>query len=200
MSERPWWVGGLIVCLTLLSTSRISLAETGVSYNGNQGTLALTVKDAPLKETLKVIGDAVGISMYISPALDEKLTLSFGPLPLEEAIKRVIHPYNHAIIYEQEKDSTGKTVARPVSIKIFQKSPAESTLLITEKSPPERRDQEGKDKNRKIKEKKEQKAEDRMARKEWNNQMKIWHKQVKAAQAQGKPIPPRPPKPDLKSP
>ncbi len=181
-------------------------------YNASKGTLALAVKDASLKETLKRIGDAAGIKVYISPVSDEKLTLSFGPLPLEEGIKRVIHPYNHAIIYEQERDSTGKTVARPVSIKIFQRSPAESTLLLTGESPPIRNGQGVQEKKRIRKERNEQQdtgttesqketTDNYLARKEeMRNRMEVLRGQGNAARSEEEPIPTRPPKPGIASP
>lgn len=209
LSGRRGWVSGLLICAVLLIATRFSSAESGILYNASKGTLVLAVKDASLRETLKRIGDATGIKVYISPALDEKLTLSFGPLPLEEGIKRVIHHYNHAVIYEQERDSTGKTVVRPVSIKIFQKSPAESTLLLTGESPPMHN---GDGKNRMKKEENEQRdrepiqvqkqtTDDYLAQKEeWENRMKTWNGQVNAAGSEEGPIPARPPKPGIASP
>ncbi|HET6464310.1 MAG TPA: hypothetical protein VFH55_01710 [Nitrospiria bacterium] len=213
VSGRSRRAGVFLFCTILLSAFRISSAETGVLYNGQDGTLALTVKDASLKETLKQIGDAAGIRMYISPVPDQRLTLSFGPLPLEEAINRVIHPYNHAVIYEQERDSAGKTVTRPVGVKIFQKSPAESTLLLTEKASSKLNDREIEEKMQKMKKEGDeqpdpdpkavqpQTADDYLARKEeYKNRMKARSEQIQSDENQDGPATARPPKPGVESP
>ncbi|MDM8552713.1 hypothetical protein QUF72_21710 [Desulfobacterales bacterium HSG2] len=93
-------------------------AET-ISISFEKEKLTADIKDAPLKKVLQKLSDECGASVYMDESIPEKnVTVKFKGIPVEEAVKRLVVPFNSAVIFSQEQ---GKKTLSVSSIKVFQK-------------------------------------------------------------------------------
>jgi type II secretory pathway component GspD/PulD (secretin) len=63
--------------------------------------ISLKAKDVSLKEVLEEIGRRMNIEVLALLSEQEKITLDFEKLPLEEAIERLIRNYPHLIVSQE---------------------------------------------------------------------------------------------------
>lgn len=82
-----------------------SEATNEIFYAQNQLTVHL--KEANLKEVLFAVAKVAEVEFTIHKVIaDEKVSVQFDRLPLEEGIKKVLRPFNHSIVF----DSSGRLI------------------------------------------------------------------------------------------
>jgi hypothetical protein len=95
----------IILCLGLLSTMAIPICpvEGGESFliEFKDDLLTVKVEDASLKEVLGEIGRRCDIKIFSDDLSDEKVTIRFQALPLDEGILRIIDYHNSILLYEE---------------------------------------------------------------------------------------------------
>src|SRR3990170_1396559 len=65
--------------------------------------LTLMIKDTLLKEVLDEIGHKTGVKVTSHDLSEQKITVEFHALPLDEGIRKVIGPHNNSIFFYEEK-------------------------------------------------------------------------------------------------
>jgi len=97
-----------------------SVAPDGLSSGPGRGLLSMDIKDEPLKEVLERISDQNGITFFLPPSLaEEKVMIRFSNLTLEEALSKILGPYNHIFIYRESRSPSKTSVATLEKVRIF---------------------------------------------------------------------------------
>jgi len=85
--------------------------------------LTLMIKDTLLKEVLDEIGHKTGVKVTSHDLSEQKITVEFHALPLDEGIRKVIGPHNNSIFfYEEKKGEDGSPLlSKLTEVRIFPK-------------------------------------------------------------------------------
>jgi hypothetical protein len=82
--------------------------------------LTVKVKDASLKELLDEISRQSGLFVVGSGSLNEKITIQFDQLPLDEGMRLILRRHSFALAYAQQTPGERhSTVPRPTKLWIF---------------------------------------------------------------------------------
>ena len=96
------------------------VAPDGRSSDPGSAVLSMDIKEEPLKEVLERISDQNGITFVLPPSLaEEKVMLRFSNLTLEEALTKILSPYNHIFIYRESQRPSKSSVATLEKVRIF---------------------------------------------------------------------------------
>jgi hypothetical protein len=101
-----------------------------VFSQGNTVTVAL--RNAPLLEVLQRLSELTGVRFSWHGALEEEtLSMAFRNLPVEQAIKRLLHGWNFATIFSSPgpHSGPGTSVPRLVAVQMFPRSKSLSPTL-----------------------------------------------------------------------
>ncbi len=95
--------------------------------------LTVKVKDVSLQELLEEIARQGSLTLVLSGALEERITIEIHRLPLEEGLRRILRHQGFAVEYAQQPpEKSPSTVRRPKTLWIFPKGeeayPVQTTL------------------------------------------------------------------------
>jgi type II secretory pathway component GspD/PulD (secretin) len=97
-----------------------SVLPDGLSAERGSALLSMDIKDEPLRAVLERIADQNGITFVLPPSLaEEKVMLRFSNLTLEEALGKILGPYNHIFIYREDQRPSKSSRARLKKVRIF---------------------------------------------------------------------------------
>jgi hypothetical protein len=98
---RLGYVASLLLSHTLTLDSGRLCAQgaepnpaTRLHVEVDRGTLAVHVRNAPLAQVLRALGEQAGIQVTVSGDVSSPVTHSFAGVPLEEGIRRLAHGYS----------------------------------------------------------------------------------------------------------
>ncbi len=98
----------------------VSAAET-VSLSVNRGTVSADINNASLKKVLAKLSAECGAAVYLDESLQDKtVSIKLENQPIEDAIKRLVSPYNSAVIFSQRQNPSGEKEFYISNIKVFQ--------------------------------------------------------------------------------
>jgi type II secretory pathway component HofQ len=106
----------LAVSLTFLSvmTLAVETSQSQVLFADNR--LTVEVKDVSLVWLLQEIARQSGLTLEYNGSLEERVTIRFNNLPIDEGLRRILHEQNFALEYVQERQEKNQsTVLRPVN-------------------------------------------------------------------------------------
>lgn len=108
----------LVLAGMLISLSSLPAAAGNVSIEADSHWIKGSAQQAPLGEVLGRLSDATGCEILIDEKLyDTPVTFNMSdPVPSEQAIRRMIHPYSNAMVYEAVP---GTDQIRIQQIKVF---------------------------------------------------------------------------------
>ena len=98
----------------------------------DEGALSVSLQDAELREVLAEISRLCHIQFHVSGSINEKMTLSFSNLPLEEGLKRLLKNRNYSLFFAKDINKNGK--ARYVISRVLI---LENVPSIPESNPPQ---------------------------------------------------------------
>lgn len=98
----------------LFFTAGIALAgpaDMVVNLKINDRSMSASLKNVRLVEIFEILQKEKGIQA-ISPAvlLDEKISVAFTDLPLEEGLKRILASFNYSLIFNEKEEVTGAMI------------------------------------------------------------------------------------------
>lgn len=95
-------------------------AET-LSLSVNRGTVSADIHNASLKKVLAKFSAESGAAVYLDESLQDKtVSIKIENQPVEDAIKRLVAPYNSAVIFSQRQNASGEKEFYISNIKVFQ--------------------------------------------------------------------------------
>jgi hypothetical protein len=104
--------------------------------------LSVDIKDASLEEVLRKLSDQTGISFSLPPSLcNERLMVRFANFKIDEAIDKVLSPYNRVFVYDQADNNTeGSGSGRLREVRIYlqennKNGSSEKPLIISASKP-----------------------------------------------------------------
>jgi hypothetical protein len=109
----------LLVILILLFIP--SAGSSQITYDAGKQVISIHAEERLLSDLLAEISSRTGITVYMDPVLDRKVSLKIKRQPVDVAIKQAVSPLNHAFVYQK------KTVR---DVWIFEKSQSEATTRI----------------------------------------------------------------------
>jgi|GEM_PF-2070105 len=111
-------------------------AETiSVSLNGDR--LTVDIKDAPIKKILEVLSLKCEASIFMDKSIEDKrVSVSFKDQPMEKAIKRLVAPYNSAVVFSRKQNGSGKKELYISKIKVFESSKGKNIVRISKPAVP----------------------------------------------------------------
>ena len=84
-----------------LSTDVYANEDNGkIQLESRNELLSLKVKNIPLGEVLEKLAESQGITFILKDSVEEPLSLELNDVALEEALKRVLHHKNIAILFD----------------------------------------------------------------------------------------------------
>ncbi len=78
--------------------------------------LTVKVKDIPLRKVLMEIANQINIKIVFFVSAEELFVVDFSSLSMEKGLKRLLRDYNHAFIYDPEKDKGSGSKIRKIFI------------------------------------------------------------------------------------
>jgi hypothetical protein len=129
MGTDPFYGRSLFCLLVLVVFSgRVFFAWAGAADGSLQMTvesegLTVSAKAVPLTKVLQEVArkTAVPIKGRL-PATDERITLEFHDLTIEEGIERILEGYSYAFVFSEEKEGDLSSPRRLSEVWIFSKS------------------------------------------------------------------------------
>ena len=114
--------------------------------------LSVDIKDASLEEVLRKLSDQTGISFSLPPSLcNDRLMVRFANFEIDEAIDKVLGPYDRVFVYDQMENNT-EEVGRLREVRIYihgtnKNGASEKPMIISaSKASPVSDDTDGKNK------------------------------------------------------
>ena len=103
-------------------------SSLSLKYDSNK--LTAHVSGAPLQNVLETLSAECGMSVFLDRSIkSEKIFAEFEKLPLEKAIKKLVNPYNSAVVFSKRTSPTGKSEFFISELKVFDSSNAKTTYL-----------------------------------------------------------------------
>ena len=99
-----------------------SASSTGsLTAKFENNLLSVDIKDASLEDVLRKLSDQTGISFSLPPSLcNNRLMVRFANFEIDEAIDKVLNPYNRVFVYDQAENSTeGSGTGRLREVRIY---------------------------------------------------------------------------------
>jgi len=99
----------LYICLFLLNFSLASFSDAAtkkeeIDIKFNTRGLSAKLHETPLKLVLERLKEKKGIWFNWDESLQEqKVSIRFEDLPLEVGVKRILHNFNHCLVFDQDK-------------------------------------------------------------------------------------------------
>ncbi|MDR4506696.1 MAG: HEAT repeat domain-containing protein [Candidatus Brocadiaceae bacterium] len=74
----------------------------------NNGRLSVKLKDSPLENVLQEIMIQSGAKIWLNDKIDEKVTIEYKNIPVEEGVRRILKDKNYAFVYSPYETNAGK--------------------------------------------------------------------------------------------
>jgi HEAT repeats/HEAT repeat len=87
-----------------------------------EGRLSVDLRDAPLAEVLRLVGDRADVQMNLSGEFRTSLTRAFTDVPIEEGLRRLARGHSLSFAYAPLRDGQG--AARLTEVWVVASSPA----------------------------------------------------------------------------
>jgi hypothetical protein len=132
MIKRPGLALAVItVWLILLSHTALLAADLRIQVHPDG--ISGYARNAPLEEVLGRLSAQTGSVVFIDEALsDQRVTFDIsGPMPAEYAVRRMIHPLSHAMVYSR---IPGQQQLHVAQIKVYSPSKKSSRYVVVEPS------------------------------------------------------------------
>ncbi len=127
-----------LVCLTVIFTFLANIAraedvmkttkaqtkqsQSALSIQFANDLLTVDAKDVPLRELLQEIAGQSGLSVEGSGSLEDRVTIQFDQLALDEGIRMILRRHSFALVYAQKTPERSQTaVLRLETLRIFSK-------------------------------------------------------------------------------
>jgi hypothetical protein len=129
-------LGRFMHIFAFLLTSILIPGNLGLCYASNlslkydSNKLTAHVSGAPLQNVLETLSAECGMSVFLDRSIkSEKIFAEFETLPLEKAIKKLINPYNSAVVFSKRTSPTGQSEFFISELRVFDSSNAKTTYL-----------------------------------------------------------------------
>ncbi|MBT8342289.1 MAG: hypothetical protein HKP58_05405 [Desulfatitalea sp.] len=122
------WIPVLLLMGLLLSITVRWAGASGLALEAGDRWIKGQARQVPLTEVLGELSDQTGCSIYIDERLAQ-MPVTFDmptPVPSEEAIRRIIHPYSNALVYVRVP---GTQDTRIQQIKVFSESGQDASYV-----------------------------------------------------------------------
>lgn len=97
-----------------------------------KGLISLNAKDASLSAVLEDIGQKMAVEVVNNVPAEDKVTVTFDKLPLQEAIKKLSANYVYLMDSEKEKGNITKIVVLPKGSEMdYSRLPEEKTVRVS---------------------------------------------------------------------
>lgn len=98
-------------------------SQLALSVQFNNDLLTVKAEDVPLQEVLQEISRQSDLSVESSGLLEDKITIQFDRLALDEGIRLILRHHNYILSYTQQTPGERQSsVTRPRSLSIFSKA------------------------------------------------------------------------------
>lgn len=109
----------VFVCLSTAVCFGEQKESISLSVNGEM--LSADIHHAPLKKVLAKLSSECGAAVYLDESLQDKtVSVKIEKQPIENAVKRLVSPYNSAVIFSQRQKASGEKEFYISNIKVFQ--------------------------------------------------------------------------------
>ncbi len=120
--------GFLVAIVLMLSAAASHAADISITYK--EGRLSALVSGAQLIDVLKALSDQYDTAVFVDDSIQsKKISVTFNNLELEDGVKRLVNPYNSAMIFTKKTDSYGREYFHLSQIKVFNKDSAAATFV-----------------------------------------------------------------------
>ena len=97
-------------------------SQSALSVQFGNDLLSVKAKDVPLKELIDEIARQSDLSVEGSGILEDRVTIQFDRLTLDEGIRLILRRHNFALVYTQKEPESSQTaVQRLETLRIFSK-------------------------------------------------------------------------------
>jgi hypothetical protein len=95
-----------VLILSLLGYNSASAEPREIELDFSNQTLSATIKSAPLRAVIAEIKEEKGVWFKLwlkgeNSVLDEKVSVRFKDLPVNEGLERILSPLNHCLVFDQ---------------------------------------------------------------------------------------------------
>ncbi len=129
-------LGRFMYILVFLFTPFLIPGNLGLCYASNlslkydSNKLTAHVSGVPLQNVLETLSEECGMSVFLDQSIkSEKIFVEFEKLPLEKAIKKLVNPYNSAVVFSKRTSLTGQNEFFISELKVFDSSNAKTAYL-----------------------------------------------------------------------
>ncbi|MGD9223690.1 MAG: hypothetical protein PVH22_10605 [Desulfobacteraceae bacterium] len=131
MTRTGLTLAAIIVWLTMLGHTTVSAANVQIHVHSDG--ISGYARNAPLKDVLGRLSAQTGSIVFIDEALsDQRVTFEIsGSMPAEYAVRRMIHPLSHAMVYDR---IPGQQQLHVAEIKVYSPSKKPSRFVVVEPS------------------------------------------------------------------
>jgi len=134
MEERRYDSGRVDVCrisVMLLVLIWASPVLAGISLSYSNGLLSADITDATLHAVLQELSAEYGMVVLVDKAIeDAPVKTAFVGLPIEKAIKRVVHPFSSAMIFSHRLDAGGVEELFISELKVFESNTGKPSQYV----------------------------------------------------------------------
>ena len=115
------------------SLDQISTEDKDVVIQVRGDRLSVTLADVPLADVLDRIAQQGQIRILLHGATDEKVSMEFNDLPLDQGLRRIIKDHDFILFYGEEKAGPGQS-SRPrlAEVRVYARSRAITRQLLGE--------------------------------------------------------------------
>jgi hypothetical protein len=112
------------------STSAAPVSDTSFALTLQHDHLSAAINNLPLRVVLEKLSRLMNLEVSLEKSVgDETITVEYKNLPLEEAIRRILHGKSYALTYAQTSFSKGHTaLPKVVGIRVVPKGAGPSTV------------------------------------------------------------------------
>ncbi|MBN1625276.1 MAG: hypothetical protein JW944_02025 [Deltaproteobacteria bacterium] len=104
----------IMLCILKHDAGNASIAQDGVQYK--DGLLSVNIRNASLKEFLKIISEKTGVEIYVFGAKEGSITANFTGKSLEKGLSSILRDCNFAIVFSENKLGSGVHWYEPLSM------------------------------------------------------------------------------------
>ena len=103
-------------------------SDISIIYNGSR--LSAHVSGARLIDVMKTLSDQCGVTVSVDSSIQsQKISVQFDNVKLEDGVKRLVNPYNSAMIFTKETDPEGRDNFYLSQLKVFDEDSAAATYV-----------------------------------------------------------------------
>ncbi len=95
------------------------------------GFITADIQNIPIQEILRDISSKTDIDIYISKDIDNLISVKFDVLPLEEGLKRIFRPLDHAMVFTKSPEFPHEDKFVLKKVKVVKKGHKKDLILIS---------------------------------------------------------------------